>query len=174
MTITDKQLPANIMLEKWADIGFFWQGALTIAELPRLAEQAEIDGVLAASVALAKADGIIWLNYQLSGTLLLQCQRCLEPLSLQAKGQYRLAVLADEAQTALIDDADYLLLDELGAGNVHKLPIKQLMEDELLLGLPLSPRHDDCQMLINDDDTQEQEPEDNPFAILAGLKGKLS
>lgn len=174
MTTTDKQLPANIMLEKWADIGFFWQGVLTIAELPRLAEQAEIDGVLAASVALAKADGIIWLNYQLSGTLLLQCQRCLEPLSLQTQEQYRLAVLADETQTALIDDADYLLLDELGAGNVHKLPIKQLMEDELLLGLPLSPRHDDCQMLINDDDTQEQEPEDNPFAILAGLKGKLS
>ena len=44
-----------------------------------------------------------------------------------------------------------------------------LIEDEVLLGLPLAPRHDDCRP-----DAIEKAKADkpNPFAVLAALKRK--
>ena len=38
-----QSLPANIMLDKWADIGFKWQGSLSSTELKRLSEQTVAD-----------------------------------------------------------------------------------------------------------------------------------
>ncbi|MFB6348298.1 DUF177 domain-containing protein [Moraxella sp. ZJ142] len=169
-------LPNHIMLEKWADIGFEWQGDLQIGELPRLAEQTCTDGVLAVAVRLHKVDGIVWLDYQVAGQIQVACQRCLEPLDVDVSGAYSLALLASADDVPLIDDAEYILMQELGNGVTHKLPIKDLLEDELLLTLPLSPRHEDCEMLVESagDELESEEIHDNPFAALAGLKGKLS
>ena len=81
----------------------------------------------------------------------------------------------DETQIEQIEDAEYVLVQELGlSGGRKMLPIKELLEDELLLALPLSPRHEDCHMPIEMMDETESEVEDNPFAALAALKGKLN
>ncbi len=53
------------------------------------------------------------------------------------------------------------------------LDLKELVEDELLLALPLVPRHEVCpeplpRALVEDDPAGE--PADHPFAALAALK----
>jgi len=53
------------------------------------------------------------------------------------------------------------------------LDLAELIEDELLLALPLVPRHDRCpeplpRALVEDD--PQTGPADNPFAVLAALK----
>lgn len=167
-------LPANIMLDKWADIGFKWQGSLSSTELKRLSEQTTSDSVLDLTFALTKQEGIVWLNYQVSGEVFVTCQRCLESLGIDVSGEYRLAVLSSDGDIGRINDAEYILVDELTT-KTAKLPIKDLLEDELLLTLPLSPKHQDCDMPVQMLDEEEYEEEqENPFASLAQLKGKLS
>ena len=65
-----QSLPPNIMLDKWADIGFKWQGSLSSTELKRLSEQTVADSVLDLTFVLTKQEGIVWLNYQVSGEVL--------------------------------------------------------------------------------------------------------
>lgn len=178
-----KSLPANILLEKWADVGFFWEGEMAIAHFERLSaqiglgEQVLQDVLLAVSVKLQKQSGVLWLNFAVQGNLPTPCQRCLELIDIEVTGDYRLAILFDEAQIEQIEDAEYVLVEELGlSGGRKMLPIKELLEDELLLALPMSPRHEDCQMPVEmgDADECEVESEDSPFAALAALKGKLN
>ena len=52
--------------------------------------------------------------------------------------------------------------------------LRELIEDELILGMPLVPRHGVCpKPLPVPVDDLPVVPEENPFAALAGLKGKL-
>ncbi len=175
----DNELPANIMLDKWADIGFHWQGELAVAGFSRLAKQVlNAADTLAVTAHLAKDDGILWLNYSVAGSVTVACQRCLSPLIIDVSGDYGMALLYSEDDIARIDDAEFVLISEvLGSENRRMLPIKDLLEDELLLTLPLSPRHDDCDMYVEsvgDEIADATEEKENPFAALASLKGKLS
>ncbi len=171
----NQTLPNNILLEKWADIGFHWQGEIAIDELPRLNEQTVGGGALQVVFDLAKQDGVLWLDYQVTGSANVGCQRCLEPFAIDLSGEYRLALLSDESEIGLVDGAEYVLIDELGESARRLLPVKDLLEDELILALPLSPRHADCEMLVESvGDEIEEETQENPFAALAALKGKLS
>lgn len=179
-----KQMPANIVLEKWADIGFTWQGMVDVREFERLAQQLDTtkqgtDECFDVAITLKKEQGVLWLSYQVKAVLWLVCQRCLSPLAVDVLGDYRLAILKDESQITQIDDAEFVLIDELCIGDGRQmLPLKTLLEDELLLALPLAPRHDDCQMLLDSvgGDTQDETDDgvDNPFAVLAQLKADLT
>lgn len=173
----NRTMPANILFEKWADIGFEWQGSLSVNELARLAEQTIDDSTLQATCTLSQDDGILWLQYTVAGQIKIACQRCLEPLQCDIDDEYRLAVLTDESQLGKIADAEYVLLDEVLTGDGRRmLPIKDLLEDELILSLPLSPRHDDCELYVDSagDEIIDEQESDNPFAALAALKGRLS
>lgn len=179
-----KQMPANIVLEKWADIGFTWQGMVDVGEFERLAQQLDAtkqgtDECFDVAITLKKEQGVLWLSYQVKAVLWLVCQRCLSPLAVDVSGDYRLAILKDESQITQIDDAEFVLTDELYIGDGRQmLPLKTLLEDELLLALPLAPRHDDCQMLLDSvgGDAQDETDDgvDNPFAVLAQLKADLT
>jgi len=69
---------------------------------------------------------------------------------------------ADLTQEALEDDSrDYLPADK-------KLDVLALIEDEVILGLPVVPRHDGCSL----PEGGEQTKKESPFSMLAGLKGK--
>lgn len=179
---SNKEMPANILLEKWADIGFVWSGDVPVSGFERLsaqvnrAKQSEQHESLSVKANLQKNLGILWLIFDVDGELIVPCQRCLDDMNIDVSNQYRLAILSHENQIEQIDDAEYVLVDEIGSDGTRKmLPIKDLLEDELLLALPLSPRHDECDMpveMVDADDADEVA--DNPFAALAALKGKLN
>lgn len=121
----------------------------------------------------------LWLHLTLNTTVLRTCQRCLQPVALPMAVERDFLFAPTEAQAqawdAERDDADVLVLSP-------SFNLLELLEDELLLALPLVPRHDACpQPLVapmGEPTVQGEGPEsssegaerDNPFAILAQLK----
>lgn len=162
-------LPESVLFEKYADQGFFWEGELPLVRFTRLSQEAlsPEDTTLWLSCRLVKKDGLPWLSFVVKGEMQMQCQRCLSPLLYPVAGEYDTAVLSHEGQAQALDGKDYVLLSECGDG--RQLPILILLEDELLLDLPLALTHEDCQALTTQ--VGAFEPiQDNPFAALAVLK----
>lgn len=166
-----------INLKKWGDKAFDWQGELPIDYFSRIYEQLADKKVtgLSLSCQLKEANNVLWLNFAADGPVFLTCQRCLQPVAIELNKAHKVALLHNENQiSALDDEVDYMLLAELvdeSKPNQQLLPLANIIEDELLLDLPLSPKHSDCEMAVSQvGDIPEEEPE-NPFAALAGLKG---
>lgn len=173
-------MPTEIALDKWADIGFSWQGVVPITQFERLADEIDSmgDDTLEVSFALSKRQGLLWLDYHIQATLLVPCQRCLSPMAVNISNDYCMAILQNEHHISYLkavnETAEFVLLDEICPEEGRQmLPIADLLEDELLLAIPLSPRHADCELLTDSVGDVPDEPKDNPFAVLEQLKGKL-
>jgi uncharacterized protein len=113
----------------------------------------------------------IWLHLTADTCLSLTCQRCMGTLqnALQVDRWYRFVGTEDIAMAE--DDAseeDLLVL-------TPQFDLLAVLEDELLMALPLVPMHDECPELpafsagvIDVPGDMEGKP--NPFAALAQLK----
>lgn len=110
----------------------------------------------------------VWLHVEAATRVHLECQRCLgsveEPLSVRRSFLF----VADEAAAEALDaesEDDVLALTRV-------LDARGLIEDELLLALPLVPRHESCpQPLVAPvDELPEDSEAPHPFAALAALK----
>ena len=110
----------------------------------------------------------------LSGTLdtavLVACQRCLQDMALSLHCDLAFLVFdTEEELEKLRENQDGLVMTEDG------LDVVALIEDELILSLPMIPMHADpaCNRVLNalkEGDGVAIESRPNPFAILAGLK----
>lgn len=111
----------------------------------------------------------VWLNLTASGQVALTCQRCLKPVHEDLDIDRWIRFVDTEAEAAAMDvDSD----DDVLALPRH-LDARELIEDELLLALPLVPRHEVCPEplpQVADDAEPELEERPNPFAKLAALK----
>ena len=109
------------------------------------------------------------LTLEVTGVLHLQCQRCLGQLDypLQLGNTLLLASPAPGASGEPDDDAGESI--ESSA----ELDVVALVEDEIILGLPYSPRHPDAGCLANRERSARQRNE-SAFARLAALKRNLN
>ena len=108
-----------------------------------------------------------WLHLKASARMSLVCQRCLGPVEepLEVARSY-LFVHGEDAAAQLDADSedDVLAL-------TRALDLRELVEDELLLALPLVPRHEVCpEPLPLADEPGGFDDKPNPFAALAALK----
>jgi uncharacterized protein len=109
------------------------------------------------------------LDVEAETEVVLECQRCLQPMRLVLHPERRLFFVDGEDAAAALDaevDDDVLAL-------TSPLDLLALVEDELLLALPLVPRHEVCLQPLPRafaDDSAAAAPADNPFAVLAALK----
>ncbi len=108
----------------------------------------------------------IWLHLTAATRLSLVCQRCLQPVAtaLAAKRSFRF--VHGEAAAAELDadsEDDVLALS-------RSLDAIALLEDELLLSLPLVPRHGVCPHPLVSLDDRVLGERDNPFAALVAIK----
>ena len=154
-------------------------GELPVSELSRLSKgalpQIEADATVrwaAQGVRGELAGGGIEARLQLQAATSLQlvCQRCLQPVTVALDVKPRLRFVADEALAEELDaDSEDDVL-ALGA----PLDLHALIEDELILALPLVPRHERCPQPLpwspSAPAAGDQEPVDNPFAALAALR----
>lgn len=114
-------------------------------------------------------DAQTWLQLDVESTAQLTCQRCLKPVQEDVKFSRWFRFVSDEATAAELDvdsEEDLLTLS-------RSFDLAGLIEDELLLDLPLVPRHEVCPqplvaLLEDDADVEDERP--NPFAALAALK----
>ena len=82
----------------------------------------------------------LWLTLSVQAPVWLTCQRCLQPMAVDLGLDRRLRFVHGESQAEALDaesDDDVLALPRW-------LDLRELVEDELLLGLPLVPRHETC------------------------------
>lgn len=106
-----------------------------LADFPRLAERlATTEGVAIARIALHSEGGVPAGELEVRAEAVLICQRCL--------GSMR-QVLESASQLAFVEREDTPVPadHEAIAGDPHQVDLAGLVEDELLLSLPLIPRH---------------------------------
>lgn len=134
-------------------------------ELPRLAE---LLTTTAGSLSVRlegwrDEQGKSWLQLDIAGEPVLCCQRCLGgmkyPLAIRSRLQL-IAPGADWPDDDLEDDsADAIAADA-------ELNVLSLVEDEVLLALPIAPRHEQCES----PSASASGNGPSPFAALADLK----
>lgn len=113
----------------------------------------------------------IWLDLQAQTELGMQCQRCLEPMRQTLAFERSFRFVRDEATAEQLDEE----LEEDVLVWRKDFDLQALVEDELLMELPVAPRHEVCpstppmQVQTHDFDAGEQE-KPNPFAALKALK----
>ncbi|HYD97636.1 MAG TPA: DUF177 domain-containing protein [Noviherbaspirillum sp.] len=146
------------------------EGEVAVADLPRLADESvDRKGMLAWTLHGGNnRQGHPQLSLSVSGSLHLMCQRCLAPFEFKIASDATLVLAQDEGSA---DEIDALLADESVEVIVgsHEFDIGQVIEDEALLAIPLSPKHDVCPDLP----AVKPAPEDekvSPFAVLKKLK----
>jgi uncharacterized protein len=156
-------------------------GFLSISDLPRLAEEASV---------IQSGDGFDWqmrthfedspgseprqiLDIGLNGRLHLVCQRCLQDCAVNLAETRRFVLVASEAEAD-----DYPMEDEEQEPLVasQHFNLLETIEDEILLSLPLIPKHPDgfCEphassFGMEDFDEASGKPE-NPFKVLKNMK----
>ena len=110
----------------------------------------------------------VWMHLLADADVILQCQRCLQPLDEAVHVDRHFRFVADEDTAAALDDE---VEDEVLA-LPKSLNLRDLVEDEMLLALPLVPRHDVCpeKIPMQFGDVEIVEEKANPFASLALLR----
>lgn len=174
--------PLRLDVAAFAAAGASLEGAWPLATLPRLVGSASADAPSAEGAeALWAVEGEerrragmppeIWLKLRASTRLSLECQRCLAPVEQDLACERRFRFVAGEEAAAALDaDSDDDVLELTG-----RLDLRDLVEDELLLALPLVPRHAVCPQPIEAPAPRGEsaEPErPHPFAALRALKDR--
>jgi uncharacterized protein len=141
-----------------------------LADLPRLAAEAvDPSGSLQWSLEGGKnVLGHPQLKLAVSGSIKLVCQRCLQPLDFGFASESVLVLARDDASA---DEIEEQLDDdsvEVVVGS-NALDLTALIEDEALLALPISPKHDVCPGKGIVDSVKMPEKE-SPFSVLKSLK----
>jgi uncharacterized protein len=168
--------PAKLDVEAFAKAGGSLEGTWPLRGLERFA---------ASTVAAAESDRVawrargehrvvrgghpqIWLHIEAQASVMLECQRCLAPVAAQVDARRSFLFVHGENTAAELDsdsEDDVLAM-------THSLDLPELVEDELLLALPLVPRHDVCpEPLVAQEPAEPlEEGVPHPFAALAALK----
>ena len=168
-------------MQAFAEVGVPWVETLPLQNLERIAlESVGLQPDLMVNwqaVAELRAGSTgkmdIWLHLTADTTVPLTCQRCMSPVQtpLQVDQWYRFVATEDIAMAE--DDAseeDLLVL-------TPQFDLLAVLEDELLMALPLVPMHDACPVMPTFsagviDTPAEVADKPNPFAALATLKKK--
>lgn len=171
-----ERLPDFLEVTRLARQGAELAGKIQLARMPRLLASLESsDGQ--ADVHLhfgVDEQGLAYVRGRVDADVRMVCQRCLQPLTLRVGADITLALVMNDAQAAdLPDEYEPLVVEE------GRVATTELVEDELLLALPIVPLHerDQCpaaEWLEGQAPAPEPEVRErsNPFAALSALKAK--
>ena len=137
-------------------------GTIAADRLQRIDAPYRLDGPAQIDLIVRqRADGGVDITGQLSVPLSAQCQRCLDWMAMPL--HLPVAVIAvTAAQAVTLVDEDWIALAD------EKISVGELIEDEILLGCPLAPRHETAACQANPEAALESERK-QPFAGLADL-----
>jgi uncharacterized protein len=149
----------------------FRAGVTPVAEMTRLAADcADPSGEISWSIqGGATPQGYPSLTLTVAGTVQLACQRCLQPFAYEIDSSTMLVLGrndedADQIEEILDDES----IDVIVGSNC--CDIRDLLEDEALLALPQSPKHEECPDVSLLDSLKSEKV--SPFAGLKNLKSE--
>lgn len=151
------------------------EGVASLPEFCRLCEglPEQTDRPVEWSVEASKnTSGEVFLTVNVKTAVVLECQRCLGPYLEPIDVSTRLQVVSE---AALEDGGSHdlegggALVERIAAS--HRLDVLELVEDEIILGLPYVPKHEVCPS----EPAPPAEPEPvgkrpSPFSVLGKLK----
>jgi uncharacterized protein len=127
------------------DRGAELTGDLELAQLTRLRALLHEDGgeTVAVRVKMGRTSrGLLSMTLSFDVMLSLVCQRCLEPMEIRIDEQIEWIVVESESQhTGLASEVEAIVLEN------GRVQLAALVEDEMIVSLPMSPRHtsiDEC------------------------------
>ncbi|MGZ9046138.1 MAG: YceD family protein [Telluria sp.] len=147
------------------------EGVTPVAEMSRLARDcADQSGDIAWTIDGGNSrHGFAQLTLSVAGTVQLMCQRCLAPFSYQIDSSTVLMLGTDDANADEIEEVvDDESIDVIVGSRT--CDIRELLEDEALLALPLAPKHEVCPDTSVLDALTDDKP--SPFAGLKSLKSE--
>jgi uncharacterized protein len=163
-----EKLRRSYQIQKEVSRGGYYQGRIEVSDLARLSEFLLSDqAIIEVEFSISQSDyGTPIVQGRLETNLAVECQRCLEAMEIPLQIDFKLLVDADDDMIA-VSSLDTVYSEE------GTISIFEVVEDEIILGLPLVIMHEDvaCNEFWQ---TQEQDPEqatkENPFSVLAKLK----
>jgi len=171
--------PQRLDVAAFAETAATLAGSTGLQDFPRLS--AETTGATPDAAVTWEARGeqrpgatgtpVPWLHLAAEATAPLVCQRCLAPVATQLVVDRWFRFAPDEETAALEDEAseeDVLALS-------RDFDLQALLEDELLMEVPVTPRHEICPdpprlSAIDADFEATEEAKPNPFAVLGTLR----
>jgi DUF177 domain-containing protein len=140
-----------------------------LTELPRLKSKiAGIGGSVRGSVRFRQQAGFAVAELSLGGVAQLQCQRCMRVMGFPIDGTSTVALIAAESEAAEVPEELEPVLAREG-----RISVGELVEEELLLALPIVPLHEelrDCAVPATAPLVAAAEPvSQRPFEGLADL-----
>lgn len=141
-------------------------GLLPVSQLSRLADMVLPDsGAVTVSMHFTHSPGgLPMIDGRLAAALLLECQRCMQPMLFRLDHPFHLALSAFPGDVRAEEEGleVWLVEDE-------RLFIQDVVEDEILLALPLVAKHDQCEPLtVGFDAPAADGPATSPESLDAG------
>lgn len=160
---------AGQLADRRTDIEF----RIPLAQLPRVAPQlARAEGNADGVASFGREQGLAVVALTVEAALPLVCQRCLRPMSLPVASRTKVVVV-ESAQAAerVPPEFEAVVADE------GRIAVRELVDEELLLALPVVALHEDpAQCVVADMQVaalrasdQDEELTQKPFAGLEGL-----
>ena len=175
--------PSHLDVVHLAKAGSTVGGELLLPALPRLAGCVDaLEGAVHWSAQglfreLPGREPEVRLQLRAQAQVTLVCQRCLEAMHEPVRVNRDFRFVRDPKQAELLDEASE---DEDVLALPKQLNLVELIEDELIMTLPIVPRHGQCPAapamayddgetpVEGDDSSTQQQP--HPFAGLAALR----
>lgn len=170
--MSEHYIPEHIDPFRYAEQQLSLHGLIRIADMKRLnvIESAHNQPAVVDLQFGVDEQGVTYLKGHLKAQLTLPCQRCLEPFSYEIISDFVLGIVSSLDQAnALPEHYEPAIATE------GQLALRDLIEDEIILNLPIIPRHepDTCKVKLPlTDSGWEQGKGKNPFHVLASLKHK--
>ena len=145
------------------------EGVYPISKLARLSEVLmSNEGMVSAKLEFCHSVGYACLKGKVSATLLVQCQRCLKPVETKISGRFKFGLVNSEEDFELLPEEfePYLVEGE-------EQSVIDLIEDELLLSLPMVTVHENsCSDFMSEQEriVKAEKEAAHPFAALEALK----
>ena len=143
---------------------------LGLSQLPRVGEAGALDGShVTAQLDFGTFDGRVTVAVRVQGEVVLVCQRCLKPCACEIDESAALA-LAERDTDEVPGGYEPLL------GDPERLSLTAVIEEQVLLGLPLVPMHANAAQcgaaaaaLATAEDETAADEKQRPFANLRQL-----
>ncbi|WP_105200473.1 23S rRNA accumulation protein YceD [Pseudoalteromonas sp. T1lg10] len=167
------KIPVTLDPGRAAQRQLSYDGVVMFEELSRF-EQVVLDksGEIAVQIHCKQDEqGLTVLSGSLKARATLICQRCNEEFGLDLEQDFAYTPVGMGAESDHLPDYyDLVELDENGEVN-----IRQLVEDELILAIPIVPMHDEASCRYSEQQKSfgkidEEDEKPNPFEILKQLK----
>ena len=157
-----------------ADEGVELSFRIPVSRMTRLVQELSADsGVAQGTVQFARERGFAVAQLQVAADVTLVCQRCMKPLVMTIESDSRVFLPHSEAAAEHVPPEVETMIAPEG-----RLRMSELVEEDLLLALPLAPLHADdeyCAVRAEEPEPEEAPAEvQRPFAALGDLMGRAT